>query len=214
MNDWIRRSLFAAAAVVVGAATASAHITPPVVLVSDRDALVELLAGARRFFVREVRLSSRERAAIKTRTSWAPDEELLRFYLGRDGEGRLVSAATFVTEYTVHGPVRVAVALGADGRVRGATVVELTEETYGWVKPLLDRDFTRRFAGQPAGARLAPPAGLNEMSHFYAEVIASLVQRAALLFDAAVLQRGEAARGGGPRFRPEAVWYTEATEDQ
>ncbi|HSE92545.1 MAG TPA: hypothetical protein VLF19_04495 [Methylomirabilota bacterium] len=38
-------------------------------------------------------------------------------------------------------------ALGPDGRVRGATVVELTEETYTWVKPLLDCDFTRQFVG-------------------------------------------------------------------
>jgi len=43
------------------AGAALAHITPPVVLVSDRDAVVGLLAGARRFFVREVRLSPEER---------------------------------------------------------------------------------------------------------------------------------------------------------
>lgn len=188
-----RRSLGVIAPVLLLAAPALAHITPPVVLVSDRDALIGLLGGARRFFVREVRLSPQERAAIRAETGWTPDEDIYRFYLGRDAGGRLVAASTFVTEYTVHGPVRVAVGLGPDGRVRGATVVELTEETYGWVKPLLDRDFTRQFAGQPAGARFTAPAGLEQMPQFYAGVIASLVQRAARLFDVGVLKRGDAA---------------------
>ncbi|HSE92544.1 MAG TPA: hypothetical protein VLF19_04490 [Methylomirabilota bacterium] len=40
---------------------------------------------------------------------------------------------------------------------------------------------------------MAPESGLNEMPRFYGQVIASLVQRAAVLFDVAVLQRGEAA---------------------
>lgn len=189
----MRRSLGVIVPVLLLAAPALAHITPPVVLVSDRDALIGLLGGARRFFVREVRLSPQERAAIRTETGWTPDEDIYRFYLGRDAGGRLVAASIFVTEYTVHGPVRVAVGLGPDGRVRGATVVELTEETYGWVKPLLDRHFTRQFAGQPAGARVTAPAGLEPMPQFYAEVIASLVRRAARLFDVGVLKRGDAA---------------------
>ncbi|MGH7392178.1 MAG: hypothetical protein ACREM3_22365 [Candidatus Rokuibacteriota bacterium] len=188
------RPALAAVVLLLSAATVAAHITPPVVLVSDRDALVGLLSGARRFFVREVRLSPQERSAIKAQTGWMPEDDLYRFYIGRDAEGRLVAASTFVTEYTVHGPVRVAVALGPDGRVRGATVVELTEETYTWVKPLLDRDFTRQFVGQPTSARFAAPeSGLTEMPRFYGQVIASLVQRAAVLFDVGVLKRGEAA---------------------
>src|SRR2546426_4881295 len=128
-------------------APARAHITPPVVLVSDRDAVVALLSGAQRFFVREVRLSPAEQAAIKQQTGWIPDEDFYRFYLGRDAQGRLVGATIFVTEFTIHGPVRVAVSLGPDGKVRGAQVVELTEETYPWVKPLIDLDFARDYAG-------------------------------------------------------------------
>jgi hypothetical protein len=185
--------LLAAAALLAGAGSLAAHITPPVVLLSDRDALASLLAGARRFFVREVRLSSEERAAIRTRTGWTPEDDLHRFYLGRDAEGRLVAAATFLTEYTIHGPVRVAVALTPDGRVRGAAVVELTEETYGWVKPLLDRDFTRRFAGQPASARITEPTGVEQMSQFYGQVIASLVHRGAALYEVAIRKRGDAS---------------------
>lgn len=191
-----RRTLalvLAAAALLASTGSPAAHITPPVVLRSDRDALASLLAGARRFFVREVRLSPEERAAVQTQTGWTPEDDLHRFYLGRDAEGRLVAAATFVTEYTIHGPVRVAVALTPDGLVRGATVVELTEETYGWVKPLLDQEFTRRFVGQPASARFVGPTGLEQMSQFYGQVIAGLVQRAAALYEVAIRNRGEAS---------------------
>jgi hypothetical protein len=195
-----RRRLGSLGAAVAGAVMlaglAAAHITPPVVLVSDRDAVVTLLAGARRFFVREVRLSPAERAEINQQTGWTPDEEFYRFYLGRNDQGRLVAATIFVTEFTVHGPLRVAVSLGPDGKVRGATVVEVTEETYPWVKPLIDRDFARDYQGQDSRGHfhLSDRLGrLEAMPQFYGQVIASLIQRAALLFEVGVLKRGDAA---------------------
>ena len=192
----IGRLSAAVALIALGAGIAVAHITPPVLLVSDRDALIGLLSGAQKFFVREIRLSSAERATIKQQTGWTPDEDFYRFYLGRDAGGRLVAATIFVTEFTLHGPVRVAVGLGPDGRVKGATVVELTEETYPWVKPLLDQGFTRDYAGRDSRARFglsdrATQANLDAMPHFYGEVIASLIQRAALLFEVGVLKRGD-----------------------
>lgn len=177
------------------AGVAAAHITPPVVLMSDRDAVVALLAGAQRFFVREVRLSPAEQSAVKQQTGWTPDEDFYRFYLGRDGQGRIVAATIFVTEFTIHGPVRVAVSLGPDGKVRGAAVVELTEETYPWVKPLIDRNFTRDYAGQDSRGHfhLSDRLGhLEAMPQFYGQLISGLVQRAALLFEVGVLRRGDA----------------------
>jgi len=191
-----RRALALLAAGVASALgrPAAAHITPPVVLVSDRDAVVALLAGARRFFVREVRLTGPERDAIRARSGWTPEEDLHRFYIGRDAEGRLVAAVIFLTEFTIHGPVRVAAALGPDGRVRGAMVVELTEETYGWVKPLIDRDFTRRYVGLAAAGPLPePPAAAESMGRFYGQIVGALVRRAALLLEEGVLKRGDAA---------------------
>jgi hypothetical protein len=198
----MRRVLsIALAGVLAGAALpaggALAHVTPPLVLVSDRDALIGLLSGAQKFFVREVRLTASEREAVRRGTGWSPDEDFYRFYLGRDVQGRLLSAVVFVTEYTVHGPVRVAVALGADGRVRGATVVELTEETYPWLKPLIDQDFTRDYVGQDARGKFAltervTRVSTESMPRFYGQVVTSLMQRAAVLFETALLKRGEA----------------------
>src|SRR2546427_1519278 len=117
-----RRMLGSLGAVVAGAVmlagVASAHIPPPVVLMSDRDAIVALLAGAQRFFVREVRLSPAEQAVIKRQTGWTPDEDFYPFYLGRDGQGRLVAGNTLVTEFTLPRPVRAACSLGPGGTAR------------------------------------------------------------------------------------------------
>ena len=180
------------------ASPALAHLTPPVVLVSDRDAVVSLLSGAQRFFVREVRLSAQEQTAIKQASGWTPEEDFYRFYVGRDEGGRMVGALVFVGDATIHGSVRVAVALGPDGKVRGATVVELTEETYPWVKPLIDQQFTRDWVGQDGRSRyvladrLAPLRG-NPMTQFYGEVVGGLVRRGALLYEFGVARRGGTA---------------------
>jgi Na+-translocating ferredoxin:NAD+ oxidoreductase RnfG subunit len=193
MNRFMVRLLGSVALVVLAATMVAAHITPPVVLTSDRDAVAGLLSGSRRYFVREVRLTPEERQAIQKQTGWTPDEDFYRFYVGRDDQGRLVAATIFMTEYTIHGPVRVAVALGPDGKVKGARVVELTEETYPWVKPLIDRDFIGEFVGQGSAGRytLAGQAGAagDSMTQFYGQVIASLLQRAAILYDTTVLKR-------------------------
>ena len=181
------RLIVALAASWLIAAPALAHVTPPVILMSDRDAVVGLLGSARRFFVREVKLSPEQRQAVAKRAGWNPDESFYRFYLGRDEAGRLVGAMLFMTEYTIHGPVRVAVGLGPDGKVRGATVVELTEETYPWVKPLIDRNFTRDYVGLDSHGTFAlKQTGVNDMAHFYGEVVATLIRRATALFDIAL----------------------------
>jgi hypothetical protein len=148
-----------------------------------------------------VRLSPAEREAIQKQSGWTPNEEFYRFYLGRDDQGSLVAATIFMTEYTIHGPVRVAVGLGPDGKVKGAQVVELTEETYSWVKPLIDQDFARDYVGQGSNGRYTLTdrvrAAGDSMTQFYGQIIVSLVQRAAILYDTTVLKRppgGDAAR--------------------
>jgi hypothetical protein len=181
---------------ILGAGVSLAHITPPVVLTSERDAVLAMTGRAKKFFVREVRLSREEREAIQRQWGWRPEDELYRFYLGRDDAGQLLAAVIFLTEFTIHGPVRVAVGLGADGKVRDAKVVELTEETYPWLKPLIDQDFTRDYVGRGSQGSFGlserlTRAGLESMPQFYAQVVASLIQRATILFDVTVLKRDE-----------------------
>lgn len=174
---------------VLSAAPTLAHVTPPVTLVSDRAAVAALLPGARRYFVREVRLTGAERGAIRQQTGWSPDDDFYRFYLGRDEQGRELGAVTFLSDYTIHGPVRVAVGLGPDGRVRGAKVVEVTEETYPWVKSLLDHGFLSNVEGRDARTLQRTRGGGSSMTRFYGDVIVGLVQRAAVLYEMAVLHR-------------------------
>jgi hypothetical protein len=197
MNDRYTMLGFALVLVLTwGAGAGLAHITPPVVLVSERDAVLGMTGGAKKFFVREVRLSTEEREAIQRPWGWRPEEERYRFYVGRDDASRLIAAVIFLTEFTLHGPVRVAVGLGPDGTVRDATVVELTEETYPWLKPLIDQDFTRDYAGKGSQDRFEVSerfarAGLESMPRFYVQIVASLIQRATILFDVTILKRGE-----------------------
>jgi hypothetical protein len=179
-----------------GAGVGLAHITPPVVLVSEQDAVLGMTGGAKKFFVREVRLSPEEREAIQRQWGWRPEDERYRFYVGRDDAGQLIAAVIFLTEFTIHGPVRVAVGLGPDGHVKDARVVELTEETYPWLKPLIDQDFARDYVGRGSQSRFEVSerlarTGLENMPRFYAQVVASLIQRATILFDVTVLKRGE-----------------------
>jgi hypothetical protein len=181
--------------VIALAGTAVAHITPPVVLVSDREAVIALTAGARRFFVREVRLTEAERQALRTDWGWTPDDDLYRFYVGRDDQGRLLSSVVFMTEVTVHGPVRVAVGMAPGSKVKGAMLVEVTEETYQWVKPIIDADLSRAYAGLDLTGNFGvseriTKARLNPMSHFYGEVVASLIKRALALYEVTVRRRG------------------------
>jgi hypothetical protein len=191
-----RQSVLGASVVSILLASASlAHITPAVILVSDRDAALGLLAGAKRSSVREVRLSPEDRQAIQQQWVWSPEERFYRFYLGRDEQRNLIAVVVFLTEFTIHGPVRVAVGLAPDGRVKGAAVVELTEESYKWLKPALDLTFTRDFIGQDSRGRFGLSDRLlkargSDMLQFYAQVVASLIQRGAILYEVAVLKRG------------------------
>jgi len=117
-------------ALVIGmlaAGSALAHITPPVVLASDRDAVSALLAGARRYFVREVRLTAAERQQMEKETGWRPDEDFYRFYIGRDEQLHDVGAVAFVTEYTIHGPVRVAVGSDEDALTLSVKIRSVTD---------------------------------------------------------------------------------------
>ena len=182
-------------ALLLGVGSALAHITPPVILASDRDAIVAMTGGATKFFVREVRLTAEERQDIDQRWGWQPEEPLHRFYLGRDAGGQLVAAVIFLTEYTLHGPVRVAVGLGPDGKVRDARVVELTEETFPWLKPLIDQNLTQDYVGRDSQASFTlterfARVHLESMPHFYGQIVVSLIQRAVILFDVTLLKRG------------------------
>jgi hypothetical protein len=153
-----------------------------------------MTGGATKFFVREVRLTAEERERIRQQWSWQAEDDVYRFYLGRDAAGQLVAAVIFLTEFTIHGPVRVAVGLHPDGTVKDAKVVELTEETLPWLQRLLDQNLTQDYVGRDSRGNFAlsgrfAVSQLDSMPRFYGQIVASLVQRATILFDVTFLKR-------------------------
>src|SRR2546426_12534680 len=96
--SWIALAL----TVCLGVGSVLAHIAPPVVLLSEQDAVRGMTGGATKFFVREVRLTAEERGTIQQQWGWQAEDELYRFYLDRDAAGRLVAAVCFLAEFTPH----------------------------------------------------------------------------------------------------------------
>jgi len=189
-TPWIALSL----TLCLGSGSVLAHITPPVVLISDQDVVRSMMGGATKFFVREVRLTAEERGTIRQQWGWQAEDEVYRFYLGRDEAGQLVAAVMFLTEFTIHGPVRVAVGLSPDGKVKDAKVVEVTEETLPWLKLLLDQNLTQDYVGRDSRGNFTLAgrfAGtqIESMPHFYGQIVASLIQQAAILFEVTILKR-------------------------
>jgi hypothetical protein len=188
-------SFATAVAILAGPGITWAQMTPPVVFMSDRDAVLSMTTGAKKYFVREVRVTPEEQRVMESHWGWRADEPFYRFFLGRDENGRLVSAVSFLTEFTIPGPMRVAVALGPDGKVKDARIVEVTEEITTWVRPLMSGGFVQKFIGLDSHGNFAIPASQamsqENMVQFYGEVAARLIQRAAILFDVTVLKRGE-----------------------
>ena len=175
--------------------TAWAHLTPPVVLVSERDAVASQHAGAKKLSLREASLTPDERKSVQATYGWRANDDVHGFYMGRDEAGKLLSVSVFMTEATMHGMIRVAVGLTPDGRVKSAEVVEVAEEIYAYMKPLVERGSTKRFAGLGIASSFTPPAaatgsGTDPMAQHYESIVGRLVQRAVILYDVLVLKRG------------------------
>jgi hypothetical protein len=76
-------------------------------------------------------------------------------------------------------------------------VVEVTEETLSWIKPLIDQDLARDFVGQDSRGAFSLPerlakARLEAMPQFYATVIGGLLRRAAILYEVGIKQKAGA----------------------
>jgi hypothetical protein len=184
-----------AAMVGLTAGNAWAHLTPPVILVPEREALASQHAGAKRLSVREVSLTPEERRVVQSAYGWRASDDRHAFYIGRDDNGKLTSASVFMTEATMHGMIRVAVGLTPEGRVKAAEVVEVAEEIYAHVKLLMDSGFTKRYTGLGiessfGRAPAASGSGMDAMAQHYESIVSRLVQRAVILYNVCVTKRG------------------------
>ena len=181
----LARPLAALALSLAAALPAVAHVTPNVELVKKGEFIRESLPGAARFFEETLALSAADRAALRRETGWEPSDEDAKVYVGRDGEGRRVGAVVLVWVPSQHGPVDVATAFEADGKVRRVAVTDAGSEPLIWVRPLLDAGGLAAFAGLPLDARPDPakvaPRVDGRMNRYYAEVVSQGVARAQAL---------------------------------
>jgi len=172
-------------ALLLTAASVSAHITPPRILLKDMEAVRLLLPDASTFTRTDIKLTKEQKQNVRKMIGWTPDQASYKVFAGRDAQGRELGRVMFMGDITIHGMVQMAVALEPDNKVKGVAVVAITDEAYGWVKPLVEKNFAAQFVGKNAGdtyidgERVAARRG--SMEKFYGQVLATLVQRSAVL---------------------------------
>lgn len=181
------------AAAAAAPALVLAHVSPPVVLVSEAEALRALTGRTDGLVVRKVKLDASQREALGAGCGCRARESSYRAWVAGP-EGGDTAAVVFLSEPTQHGPIRVAVAMDREGRVRAARVLEVTEESLLWVKPLVDQDLMRDYVGRKSGddfgiSERFEKMRLESMRRFYARVISGLIGRAAALYDVALRPR-------------------------
>ena len=156
----------------------SAHVTPPRVLMTDREALMRLFPGAAEAQPQQMMLTPAQRQQIQKQFGWKAEQKYRVFPV--QGSGALV----VVIDYTLHGPVRTAVAVDAQGRVKGAAILEMQEESYFWLKPTIDTDFAKPFIGSDCQAKPQPSADQSgdNMTRFYRSLVLNQLCHAAVLY--------------------------------
>ena len=181
------------AAVATLAGPALAHVSPPVVLATETETLKAMTGNAEGVEVRKVRLDAAQRQALRQACGCKANETFYRAYVA-GGESGGAAAVVFLSEPTQHGPIRVAVGLDREGRVTAARILEATEESLTWVKPLVDQDLPGDYVGRRRGddfgiSERFEKMRLESMRRFYARVVSSLIGRAAALYDVALRPR-------------------------
>lgn len=169
------------------AAAGLLHITPTVVLVKRADAVRALLPGAEQFLAREVHLSDADAHRLHEAVDWSPDEGVVVFYTGTQGQ-RAVGSLVFVRVDTPHGPVEVAVGFDPGGRVAGVVVTKATVETRPWILEALSAGLVDRYKGLtardvPAGA-VALRAKVGSLPAYMAGQVDKAVARALAAYGA------------------------------
>jgi hypothetical protein len=166
--------------------TLTAHVSPPRILIKEMDAARLLLPEAQTLTGVRIKLNDAQKRYVKQQCNWTPDESHYQALVGRDAESRYVGAVVIIGEMTVHGLVRLAVAFEASGRIKGSTVVAITDEAYGWVKPLLDQNYGSQFVGKDhkdvfSSEHQSTRPRRTSMSDFYSRILASLLHRCAVI---------------------------------
>lgn len=181
----LARKLVLMAALTLVALPGFAHVTPNVELVKKGEFIRQSLPTATKFLEQRLSLSPSEIAAVKKATGWAPTSDEARLYVGRDDQGNLLGRVALIWIPSMHGPLGVAVAFDARGKILRVAVTDIGSEPLAWVRPLTANDGLAVLNGLPADAAPDPakiaPDVTSSMSRYFAKVIGEGVARAQAL---------------------------------
>lgn len=168
------------------------HVTPNVKLMTTRETVASLLPEGN-LFLKEVQLTPEQVEQLKTGGYWTSQNTHYKFYLSRDRNNHLLRAMVFVTEFTRHGPVVLAVAFDPRGTIVDARVTDIQMEPLEWMGPLIRGNYMREFVGKNGNmpVSLAPKwtTGTTKMTQAFALIVARAVKRSAQLFDTVFKQK-------------------------
>ena len=157
---------------------AFAHISPPVQLVTEQNAVSVLMDRSLKVERRHRKLDSVQREEIERSEGWTPSERNIRYYTGLDDRGTVRATVILVSEYTLHGSIRVAAACDGEDKLTGAELLEVSEESYNWIKPLLEEEYMK----QVWQTENIPEVKMKgSMTKYYANEIAKLIHHVPVL---------------------------------
>lgn len=163
-----------------------AHVSANVKLVSTKESVQRLLPKGK-LFVKEVDLTASQLKKLRSFDNWDTRTAHFRFFVSRDGAGKLQRAMVPMVEFTRHGPVVVAVALDSQGKITGVILTDTQVEPLTWLEPLLKKNYMQMFIGKDSRMPLTLDAQwkteLSGISQDFAQVISNAVKKGAQLFD-------------------------------
>ena len=162
------------------------HVTPNVRLHTTREVIQQLLPTGK-LFVKEVTLTSEQKTRLQALDNWDTRNDHFKFYISRDENNRLQRVMTTMIEFTRHGPLVMAVALDANGKLQEAMLTDIQMEPLTWVDPILKSTYIQEFRGKDSSMSLtlAPKwkKSFTGISQSFALSIANSVKKSAQLFD-------------------------------
>jgi hypothetical protein len=179
---------FIISAIFMGSSFALAHVSPNVKLVTTKQAVSQLLPNGK-LFLKNVHLNNSQVETLKSSGHWNSHETNYKFFVSRDKNNSIQRAVVFITEFTRHGPIVVAVSLDSNGKVMDAMVTDIQMETLEWVGPLIRSGFLKEFRGKGSEFSLdlqsKSLAQTSSMTRSFAHILANAIKRSTQLYQIA-----------------------------
>jgi len=182
-----RAGLLAAGAVGIGGVPVAAHITPVVVLQKQADVVRATMPTAASFFLTDVKVERADAERIKAAGDFTLEDEAVKFYSGRNAEGRTVGVVLFPQLNTPHGPLEVGLTIDSSGAIASVAVTRVTAEAKPWVEQVIRSGGLARFNGVAHAEKVVSALDvetlhLDRMPAYFAGEVATAVAHGLVLY--------------------------------